>query len=210
MVSEFNIVAVLVARQYVGPDAEEDIITGRNHMQDVHACLITLTTTLGVLHVLGDLLGGQLSVNVHELEDSRANLVELLKLNSAEHLNVIIAPDLLFTIVHSLSLSKLILHGTNNVLSNLAHMDGVVNVSVRSLSPLRNERVQICLAVHIRERVACQCFRLFQKGQIHLSVFLGFVTYIKVDDTGSLGEDGALLHVNGSLTFFRLNTNNND
>ena len=100
MIAKFDIVTILVAREHICPDAEENIIGRRNHLQDVLASLIALCTALIVILVLCDLLRGQLSVYVHEFENFGADFVELGKLDAAQHLDVPVAPVLHLAIVH--------------------------------------------------------------------------------------------------------------
>lgn len=101
-------------------------------------------------------------MHIHELKHLGADLVKLLKLDLTQHFDVAIAPFLLGMIIHSLGLAKLVLHGADNVLCNLAHINGVPNICVWRLSPLCYERIQISFALHIWKWVACQRFSLFQ------------------------------------------------
>ena len=166
VVAELDVVAVLVTREHVRPDTEKNVVAGRDQVQDVHAGLVTLTTALGVLLVLSDLLRGELRVDVHEFKDLRTDLVELLKLDVPQYINVLVAPGGHAVVVHSLRLAELVLHGADDVLSDLAHLHGVVHIIVWRLLPLRYERVQVSLAIDIRKRIARQRFRLFQNGNI--------------------------------------------
>uniref|UniRef100_A0A7S3MNL8 Uncharacterized protein n=1 Tax=Favella ehrenbergii TaxID=182087 RepID=A0A7S3MNL8_9SPIT len=160
MVAEFDIVTILVARKHIGPNSEQNVVRGSDQVQDVHARLVTLCATLVLVLVLGDLLRGQLRVNVHEFEDFGADLIELLELDVAEHLDVVVAPRFRPPVVHGLGLTKLVLHGADHVLGDLAHVHGLVDILVGLLLPLRDESVQIRLSVDVRQRVARQCFRL--------------------------------------------------
>lgn len=154
MIAEFDIVTILVAREHISPDAEENVIGRRNHLQDVLASLIALCTALIVILVLRYLLRGQLGVHVHEFENFCADLIELGKLDVAQYLDVPIAPVLHFAIVHGLGLAKLILHRANNVLRNLAHLHSLVYVLVLCVSPLRDECVEVSFAINVWQRVA--------------------------------------------------------
>ena len=100
VIAKFDIVTILVAREHICPDAEENVIGRRNHLQDVLASLVTLRTALVVVLVLCNLLRGQLSVYVHEFENFGADFVELGKLDAAQHLDVPVAPVLHLAIVH--------------------------------------------------------------------------------------------------------------
>jgi len=90
-------------------------------------------------------------MDIHELEDFGADLVKLFKLDCAEHLNVLIAPLKLTAIIHSFCFSQLILHRTDHVLSNLAHLCRCVHVRILCFSPLSDETVKVRLPVDIRQ-----------------------------------------------------------
>lgn len=63
-------------------------------------------------------------------------------------------------VVHGLGFSKFVLHGANNVLRDLALLHSLIQVLVFRFSPLRDERVQVCLPVHVWQRITCQCLGL--------------------------------------------------
>ena len=104
-------------------------------------------------------------MDIHEFKDLRTHFVIFLELNASQYLNVLIAPIKFRLIIHGLSLTKFVLHGTDNVLRNLAHSYGRFEIWIFCLSPLRDESIQICLPVDIRQRVASQSFRLKRTSQ---------------------------------------------
>ena len=73
--------------------------------------------------VPGNLLRSQLGVDIHELKDLCTDVVKLGKLDSSKHIDVLVAPVLHWLVIHSLCLSKLILHGADNILCNLAQLN---------------------------------------------------------------------------------------
>ena len=111
VVIELDINTILVATKHVSPDAEHDVSTALDHVQDINLGLVSLSTALVLLIlVLSDLLRGQFRVHVHELEDLGADFVVLLKFNLSQNLDVLVAPVLHLLVVHGLGLSELVLH----------------------------------------------------------------------------------------------------
>ena len=160
MIAKLNVKAILVPAENISPDAEENISLLGLKVQRLHASLITLRSTLLLVLVLGDLLRGQLGVHVHKLKDLGANLVKLAQLNVTKDLDVVLAPNLLLLLVHGLRLTKLVLHGADHILSNLADSSCVFDVHVGRLAPLCDECVQISLTIDVGEWVTCQSFSL--------------------------------------------------
>ena len=73
-------------------------------------------------------------------------------------------------VVHGLGLSKFVLHRSDNVLRDLALLHSLIQVLVLRLSPLRDERVQVSLPVHVWKRITCQCLGLYESETKNLTV----------------------------------------
>ena len=152
----------MVSVQDIGPDAKEDVFLLSHHLDGVVSRLICLRRTLVSVLIAGNLLRGQLGVHVHELKDFGTDFVELLELNFAEHLNVLIALIQLICVVHGLGLTQFVLHGPNHILCDLAIVSCGIKVMVGCLTPLRDERIKVRFALHIGQRIAVQSFILYE------------------------------------------------
>ena len=120
VVAKLDVNSVLVSAEDVGPDTEKQVILRGHRFERLHTSLVTLGRTLVLVLVAGNLLWGQLGMNIQELKDLCADLVKLLKLDRAQHLNVLVAPLKLTVVVHRLCLAQFILHRSDHVLRDLA------------------------------------------------------------------------------------------
>lgn len=92
-------------------------------MENFHSGLVTLCSTFVLVLVFSDLLWSELGMDVHKFKDFGANFIILFQFYLPKHLNVLVAPSFLFFVVHRFGLTEQSLHGANNILCNLTHLN---------------------------------------------------------------------------------------
>ena len=99
-------------------------------------------------------------MNVHEFENLGADLLVFLKFDFAKDLDIFTAPVKLCLVMHSFGFTNFVLHRPDNILCDLAHVHGRVQIRLLSLPPLSDESIEVCFAVNVGQGVTRQSLGL--------------------------------------------------
>ena len=160
MVTKLDVLAIVVTTENISPDSEQDVPRWRYCVKYFLACLVALWSTLSRFCILLDFFGCQFCMNIHEFKDLGADFLVFFKFNLTEDLDILIAPVKLCLVMHRLGFTNLVLHWPNNILGNLAHVHGWIQIGLLSFSPLGNECIKVCLSIDVGQGVARQSLGL--------------------------------------------------
>ena len=99
-------------------------------------------------------------MNIHEFEDLSADFLVFYKLYLTKDLDILTAPVELSLVMHRSGFTNFVLHWSNNILSDLAHVHSGIQIRLLCFSPLSNEGIKVRLAIDVGKRVARQSLGL--------------------------------------------------